>query len=65
MNHANSCHTVDFTTQDNRRSQLSGDWDSGYGKNQCADEEAVKGFSIYSSGEIRSIYCCSYYTDPS
>jgi hypothetical protein len=56
-----SCHRLDFTTQDNRSSQYGGDWDSGYGKNQCADDETLKGFSVYSSGKIKSIYCCSHY----
>lgn len=60
-NVVSSCHTLAFGTQDNRESSLGGDWDSTFDKNQCADDEAVKGYSVYSNGKIKSILCCSYY----
>jgi len=59
--YATACHKVGFTNSDNRsQSNLGGDWDSGSYKNQCADDEAIKGFSVYSTGQIKSIYCCRY-----
>lgn len=62
-NYVTSCHRLDFGSQDNRESNLGGDWDSTFDKNQCADNEVVKGYSVYSSGKIRSILCCSYYSN--
>ena len=59
------CHRLLFGSSDNPSSQWGVDWDSTYNKNQCAQNEAVKGYSIdQSTGKIRSIYCCSYTTNP-
>jgi hypothetical protein len=54
-----SCHVVDFSAGDNRRSTRSGDWDRGFPKGECADNEYVAGVSQRNGGLIDSILCCA------
>jgi hypothetical protein len=47
-------------TEDNRMSGVTtGDWDSGYSKNECAPGWIFQGVSaIQSTGEVHGILCC-------
>jgi hypothetical protein len=53
--------TLSFSTANNRRSTTYGNWDSGYYKGECADNEVVVGVSqSTSSGAIKAVRCAPY-----
>jgi len=55
-----ACNTVMYSTVDNRLSSSGSDWSPGYMKNQCADNQLLKGVSVNSDGTIHLLLCCNY-----
>ncbi len=54
----NTYNSYIWTHGDNRGSSLGGDWDYGYIKLQCADDEIASGLGTYwRSPNIRSVLC--------
>jgi endoglucanase len=51
------CNAVAFDSQNERRSELGGDWDESGLKGQCALDEFVAGISL-SAGTPHSLLCC-------
>jgi len=54
-----ACNTVMFNTRDNRLSTYGGDWSPGYMKNQCGDNQILKGVSANPDGTVHALLCCN------
>ena len=51
------CHSVDFFDQDDRATEIPGDWDPHMLKGQCGLNEYTAGVSA-AKGHVRSLLCC-------
>ncbi|HVZ37068.1 MAG TPA: hypothetical protein VG963_31800, partial [Polyangiaceae bacterium] len=58
--HITRCAALPFSsTSDKRLDTTSGDWAPGYSKNECSQDQVIKGVSTKSTHEIHAILCCN------
>jgi hypothetical protein len=53
-----TCRKVVFNVEDNRGTTITGDWDPGFLKGECAEGEFVAGVSQTTNQALHAILCC-------